>query len=269
MCENDLKAYMLFSSSRGNVAYVKCGSDEILIDAGVSARRICCSLNDIGTSIKNIKAIFITHEHKDHINGLQIISKHYKIPIYAPFLSAGSIAQMQPETADIMHELEENKCVSFDNMRICSVATPHDSLASVGFRIELGAKTLGYATDIGHMSGNVAKMLIGCDYVVIESNHDTDMLRRGDYPYFLKKRILGNKGHLSNADCADFLPILVEKGARSIVLAHLSENNNRPQIAYGECKGKLASCGAKVCVNGNGGDINLSVAAPALAVKII
>ena len=260
---------MLFSSSKGNAAYVKCGSDEILIDAGVSARRICGALNDLGTSINNIKAIFITHEHKDHISGLQTITKHYGIPVYAPYLSAKNIAFLQPETATVLRELEEGGSIELDNMRICSVPTPHDSLASVGFRIELGDRTLGYATDIGHMSASVAEMLMGCDYVVIESNHDKDMLRYGDYPYFLKKRILGSRGHLSNSDCADFLPLLVEKGARSIVLAHLSENNNRPQIAYGECRGKLTSCGVKVCTDDRIGDVILAVAAPACAVKII
>jgi len=269
MCESDIKAYMLFSSSKGNVAYVKCGSDEILIDAGVSARRICSSLTDIGTSIKNIKAIFITHEHNDHINGLQIISKYYKIPIYAPCLSARYIANCQPETAELLYDNDDGSCVEFDNMSIHAVGTPHDSLASVGFKIEFGQKTMGYATDIGYMRDNVADMLGGCDYVVVESNHDIDMLRQGEYPYFLKQRILGKKGHLSNTDCADFLPRLVEKGAKSIVLAHLSENNNRPQIAYGECRGRLASQGINVSVNGNFGDVNLLVASPSCAVKII
>jgi len=267
-CEK-IKAYMLYSSSKGNVAYVKCGSDEILIDAGVSARRICNTLEDIGTSIKNIKAIFVTHEHNDHIGGLQTISKYYKIPIYAPYLSARYIADCQPETTELLHENDTGSCVSLDYMKINAVGTPHDSLASVGFKIELGERTFGYATDIGYLSDDVTNMLNGCDYVVIESNHDTDMLRHGDYPYFLKQRILGKKGHLSNSDCADFLPTLVEKGARSIVLAHLSENNNRPQIAYGECRGRLVSCGINVSVNGKNGDVNLSVAAPACAVKII
>lgn len=269
MCGNEIRAYMLYSSSKGNVAYLKCGSDEILIDAGVSARRICSSLEEIGTSIKNIKAIFITHEHNDHIGGLQTLTKYYKIPVYAPYLSARYIAGCQPETAEVLCDNDDGNCVELDNISVHTVGTPHDSLASVGFRIELGDKTFGYATDIGYMSENVANMLTGCDYVVVESNHDIDMLRQGEYPYYLKQRILGKRGHLSNKACADFLPELVEKGAKSIVLAHLSENNNRPQIAYGECRGKLASCGISVSVNGSCGDVTLAVAAPACQVRIV
>lgn len=269
MCESEIKAYMLFSSSKGNVAYVKCGSDEILIDAGVSARRICASLEDIGTSIENIKAIFVTHEHNDHIGGLGTISKHHKIPIYAPHLSAKYIAKKYPTTEVLLHNNNAGNCVMLDNMKISTVGTPHDSLASVGFRIDFGEKSFGYATDIGYLSSDVTNMLYGCNYVVIEANHDVAMLRNGDYPYYLKQRILSKKGHLSNSDCADFLPNLVENGVESIVLAHLSENNNRPKIAYGECRGRLVSSGISVSVNGSSGDVNLLVAAPACAVKII
>ncbi|HOK68845.1 MAG TPA: MBL fold metallo-hydrolase [Bacillota bacterium] len=269
MCEGELKAYMLFSSSKGNAAYVKCGKDEILIDAGVSARRICAALADIGTSIKNIRAIFVTHEHNDHINGLATIAKYYKIPIYAPYLSAKHIAECQPETEAFLIENDDGSCVSLDNMRVCAIETPHDSLSSVGFRIDLGGKTLGYATDIGHLNEKVEKILLGCDYVVIESNHDLEMLHNGDYPAHLKRRILSRRGHLSNSDCASFLPKLVESGAKKIVLAHLSENNNRPQIAYGECRGRLSAFGINVSSDGCGGDVCLSVALPTGAVKII
>jgi phosphoribosyl 1,2-cyclic phosphodiesterase len=269
VCESELKAYMLFSSSKGNTAYVKCGSDEILIDAGVSARRICSALADIGTSIKNIRAIFITHEHNDHINGLATISKYYKIPVYAPYLSAKYIAENQPETSVCLIENDDGSCVAFDNMSISAIETPHDSLASVGFRIDLGGKTLGYATDIGHLSPKVEQILLGCDYVVIESNHDLEMLHHGDYPYFLKQRISGRRGHLSNTDCAGFLPRLVESGAKTIVLAHLSENNNRPQIAFGESRGKLSAEGITVGSEDCSGDVKLSVALPSCSVRII
>lgn len=269
MCEGEIKAFMLFSSSKGNSAYLKCGKDEILIDAGVSARRICCALNDIGTSIKNIRAILVTHEHNDHINGLATISKHYRIPIYAPYLSAKYIYERIPEAAPFLIQNDEGDCIETDNMRIYTFSTPHDSLASVGFRIELGGKLFGYVTDIGYLSCNVEKILVGCDYAVIESNHDIDMLRRSVYPQFLKHRILSRKGHLSNSDCAEFLPTLVKNGTKSIMLAHLSENNNNPQIAFGESKGRLAADGIKVSANGCTGDVVLSVASPFRAVRII
>lgn len=264
-----LRAYMLFSSSKGNCAYVKYGSDEILIDAGVSARRICRALEELGTSIKNIRAIFITHEHSDHVGGLEIISKYYGIPVYIPLESAKYIASTRPGTRDYIHINDIEKDICLSEMKLTSFPTPHDSRSSVGFVIKTGTASIGYATDIGHLSREIAESLMGCDHVVIESNHDVMMLKNGDYPYQLKQRILSRRGHLSNDACAEFIPFLAGCGAKSIILAHLSENNNHPAIAYKTNKCGLLKKGVRVHSEEESGDVLLRVAEPNRIVSIL
>ncbi|MEG2004152.1 MAG: MBL fold metallo-hydrolase [Clostridia bacterium] len=255
-------ACTLFSSSKGNVTYIKNKNEEFLIDAGMSARAIENSLNSLGTSLKNIKGIFITHEHSDHVKGLEIIAKYYKIPIYAPFLSAICIRNMSPYLSDNVDVFDDGEVKEFAETRVNAYRTPHDSDGSVCYRFELGNTTLGYATDIGHISKNVTEALSKCDSVVIESNHDVDLLKNGAYPFSLKKRILGDYGHLSNTSCAAFVPYLVQNGTKSIVLAHLSLENNRPEIAFSETNGALAAKGIAVCRENIIGDVCLAVAPP-------
>lgn len=239
------KIYMLFSSSKGNSAYIKYGRDEILIDCGASARAIDNALKTLGTSLKNISAILITHEHGDHIKGLPIISKYYSMPIYAPSACCDYLAE-NINGSHRLHALPVGDAIELRDSAVCAIPTPHDSRGSVGFRIRAGEEKIGYFTDIGHLSEGVLRGLSGCRRVVIESNHDIDMLRHGDYPYSLKQRILGAKGHLSNELCAKLLPHLVNHGAESFMLAHLSEENNHPDIAYRESYRALTESGIEV-----------------------
>ncbi len=239
------KFFMLFSSSKGNSAYIKYGKDEILIDCGASARAIEGSLNQIGTSLKNISAIFITHEHGDHIKGLQTITKHFEMPVFAPKDSCDYLAERVDINTRVI-PLLKGDVIDLCNLSLCPVPTPHDSRGSCGFRIKTGDELMGYFTDIGHLSEWVLRGLSGCNRVVIESNHDIDMLKYGDYPDHLKQRILSNFGHLSNAVCANLLPHLVNHGTRSFMLAHLSQENNRPEIAYKESFCSLTEKGFKV-----------------------
>ena len=239
------KVYTLFSSSKGNSCYIKYGDDEILIDCGVSARSIENSLGLLGTSLKNISAIFITHEHGDHICGLGTITKYYNIPIYAPEASCNCIYERMPPEKPLI-ALNSGKAIELKSLALCPVATPHDARGSVGFRIRAGEEKIGYFTDIGHLSENVLRGLSGCERVVIESNHDIEMLKGGSYPYQLKQRILGERGHLSNELCARLLPHLATHGTRSFALAHLSEENNRPEIAYNESLVSLHENGFEV-----------------------
>lgn len=258
------KIYMLFSSSKGNSAYIKYGRDEILIDCGASARAIDTSLKTLGTSLKNISAIFLTHEHNDHIKGLPIISKHYGMPIYAPESSCEYISEMI-NGAHRLHYLPVGDAVELRDGAVCAIPTPHDSRGSVGFRIRAGEEKIGYFTDIGHLSEGVLRGLSGCRRVVIESNHDIDMLRHGSYPYSLKQRILGAKGHLSNELCAKLLPHLVKHGAESFMLAHLSEENNLPELAYRESYRALTENGVTVDTDFPS-SVRLNVA-PAIGIK--
>ncbi len=261
---NDAKIYMLFSSSKGNSAYVKYGSDEFLIDCGVSARAIEHALNQLDTSLSNINAIFLTHEHGDHIRGVHTISKYFKIPFFAPEKSCSYIEE-QLYCGSSLTPLSTGSAIELTDTAICPIATPHDSRGSVGFRIRTGDEKIGYFTDIGHLSEGVLRGLSECRRVVIESNHDIDMLKNGPYPYSLQKRILGDFGHLSNTLCAKLLPHLANHGTESFMLAHLSEENNRPDIAYNESFNTLKAHGFFVNED-NASSLRLQVA-PVCGIK--
>lgn len=249
----------LFSSSGGNCVYVRNKNSEYLIDAGVSARCIERSLNSMGSSLGNIKAIFITHEHSDHVKGLETISKYHGIPVYAPSLCCTPLRK-SPYVAPYVTPLENDVPVKVEDAVFTPFKTPHDSASSCGYVVELGNQKIGLATDMGYITKKTAEYLTGCVGVIIESNHDVEMLKNGPYPYQLKQRILGNYGHLSNESCASFLPYLVKNGTRYIVLAHLSAENNTPETAYDEAVTMLEANGIAVCGENVCGDVYLAVA---------
>lgn len=253
------KVYMLYSSSKGNSVYIKYKNDEFLIDCGVSAKSIEISLKHLGTSLANLDAIFITHEHSDHIKGLQTIVKHFDMPIYAPKNSCDYIAEHNFLGTERLNPISMGDVIELCDTALCPISTPHDARGSVGYRIRTGEEKIGYFTDIGHLSEGVLRGLSGCRRVVIESNHDIDMLKGGSYPYMLKRRILGDMGHLSNEMCAKLLPHLAKHGTKSFMLAHLSEENNLPEIALRESLVSLTENG--YCVNDESdGSLRLSVA---------
>lgn len=238
----------LYSGSKGNSTYIRCGSDEILIDAGRSLRALTNALTNIGSNIERIKAIFITHEHSDHISALEMLSKKFHIPIHMTEESAKKVLSTTSYVKNniICHSpVFEEK---IGDISVRSFPTPHDSDMSVGYTIGLpSGEKIGYATDIGHITSEIRKNLLGSTAVVIESNHDIKMLENGPYPAWLKMRIGSQNGHLSNRDCAAFIPELIANGATDIMLAHLSEENNAPDVAL-ECA-KCACCeGFHLCV---------------------
>jgi len=232
----DCKIYMLYSGSGGNSAFVRIGNTSVLIDAGKSARALSQALTAIGEDIKQVDAIFITHEHTDHVSALEVISKKYHIPIYITDISARRFDSC-PDAC--VHSCLKRRgtdfCECVGDIRISSFKTPHDSNMSVGYRIEFESDgkryTIGYATDIGYVSDDIRRNLMGCESVVIEANHDLDMLMSGPYPRDLKRRIMSQRGHLSNADCAAFVSELASSGTRHFMLAHLSKENNEPSLA--------------------------------------
>lgn len=255
------EVFMLFSSSKGNCCLVKNGSEAFLIDAGVSAKRIEHALRTVGTDPASLRAVFLTHEHSDHIAGLNQLCKRYGLPVYAPPGCIEPLSFFCPDAVPFLHPFEPSTVVNLERSRVYAVATPHDAAGSVGFRMDLSGELFGYFTDIGCLTTSILKALSGCHRVVIESNHDTEMLRSGPYPASLKRRILGEYGHLSNASCASLLPHLPAYGTRRILLAHLSEQNNTPEIAYEESASRLKEALTA-------GTVTLSVAAPADPVEL-
>lgn len=231
-----IKCLPLFSGSTGNSTYISCGGEEFLIDCGVSCKAVSTALCSIGTSIENIRGIFVTHEHIDHIKGLEIISKKYHIPIYMNTNSAKYIycSDGFQYLRSCLKIVDPTECINTENARFDVYKTPHDSWGSVCYRVTTDDDTLGYATDIGYVTKGIASALLGANTVVLESNHDVDMLKNGPYPIYLQNRILSKNGHLSNDDCARFLPYLAESGTKKIWLAHLSKENNLPAVAL-EC----------------------------------
>lgn len=227
-----LSAYTLFSGSSGNCTYVKSGSTEILIDAGKSALAIEHALNELGSSLEFIKAIFVTHEHSDHICGLEIISKKYKIPVHMTYPSYDKTVKCNTFLSEVACRHEINYEKEIDNIKIKSFEIPHDSAKNVGYIISDTDDCIGTATDIGHITDEIAKNLINCRCVILEANHDVEMLKSGPYPSFLKNRILSKNGHLSNKNCALLSCYLAENGVKCLTLAHLSKENNTHKLAY-------------------------------------
>lgn len=229
----------LYSGSKGNSVLIETNEATILIDAGKSARALCLALNGIGKSIDDVDAIFITHEHTDHISALEVLLKKHPIPVH---IVEASAEKLTCRCALINESLVRKHSPIFStqvgNMLVNSFPTPHDSIFSVGYRIEIcddeGKVCIGYATDIGYVTEEIRAGLLGCESVVLESNHDEEMLMRGPYPYDLKLRIRSNRGHLSNLACAEFAAELTQNGTENILLAHLSEENNDPALAFDE-----------------------------------
>lgn len=236
----------LYSGSTGNAAYLETPGARILIDAGKCTRTLIASLKSIGVDVDTLDAIFITHEHTDHVSSLEVLAKKHPIPVHILLKSALRYKDTQPEA--LCNCLKIYDKVPFTarigDVTVTSFATPHDSRASVGYRFEFsdGEKTvrIGYATDIGYITEEIRVGLSGCEAVVLESNHDVDMLMSGPYPYDLKLRIRSKRGHLSNRDCADFASELAGQGTKRFLLAHLSEENNYPDLAYDETFSALA-----------------------------
>lgn len=231
----------LFSGSSGNCLYIGTSTAGILIDAGVSARRIEQALSAREINPATIRAIFITHEHTDHIAGLRVLQKRYHLPIYASFGTCEGIVEAAASNSDCIAMTDT---VELDEFAVTAFPTSHDSRESTGFRVALrDGRSVGVATDLGVMTPVVREQLRGCDLVHIESNHDVRMLENGPYPYILKRRILSSTGHLSNEACAAELPDLIRHGTTRVFLGHLSRENNMPSLADATADAMLQTCG--------------------------
>lgn len=223
--------YSVASGSSGNCAVWRAGDTSVLIDLGVSVRALGKALKEIDMEIEDLSAVLLTHEHQDHIKGLATFTKKYDLPVYASFGTAAAILQKLPQAQKNLRMFAGGECFDVDGLQVQSMPIPHDAAEPVAYRIDGGGHQLGYVTDIGFMPEDIKDTISGCDTVVLESNHDVDMLRTGPYPMYLKQRIRGKYGHLSNEDCARNAADLAQAGAKRLVLAHLSDKNNNPLTA--------------------------------------
>ena len=244
----------LYSGSEGNCTFISSKNTCILVDAGKSARTLCAKLCEIGARIEDIDAIFITHEHTDHVSALETLSKKYHIPIH---IMEGSAEKFDRQPDAAVHSCLKRHttvfCEAVGDIKVSAFRTPHDSRMSVGYRIEISdsdgdSHILGVATDIGYVSEAVREGLSGCEAVVLESNHDEQMLTDGPYPYDLKQRIRSKRGHLSNHDSAQLAAELAHSGTRGFILAHLSRENNMPDLAYDEAYSAISDDRVAICV---------------------
>ena len=237
---------VLFSGSRGNCTYVKSGKTEILIDCGKSARKIASALREIGSGLSDISALFITHEHTDHTSALDALCRILDAPVHMTEKSACACKTPSVQYYATVHPAEFN--VTVGDLTVESFPLPHDSACHVGYIItDKSGDTFGIATDMGRVTEEAIRALSRCRRVMIEANHDVDMLRCGRYPAFLKARISSPRGHLSNEDCAHLACVLAERGCEVIALAHLSPENNTPEIAFAEVRRALDASGHADC----------------------
>ena len=228
------RIYPICSSSTGNATFIGTRGHGILVDAGCSFRALKAALALIDTGLSGIEAVFITHEHTDHISGLDQIAKQTKIPIFATVKTAEALktAAKIPQDTPVYDSRGGYESAAFE---VSCFKTSHDSADSVGYRVRFGGETFGVCTDTGVITDETARALRGCRTVLLESNHDVEMLRLNPrYHAELKRRILSDYGHLSNNACAEFAEKLIRGGTRHLVLGHLSKENNSPETAA-EC----------------------------------
>ena len=223
----------LYSGSSGNSLFLETENTKILIDAGQSAKKIESALNTINVNMQDIDAILITHEHSDHIKGLPVLSKKFKLPIYA---NQETWEAMPEVTSQVENKNQNLFCVNenFDigDLKIFPFSIPHDAANPCGFNIFYKNKKISIATDLGHVDSTIIKNLEGSSFILLESNYDPNILKCSKYPYLLKQRIAGPNGHLSNEVAGKTISYLMNSGLENVMLGHLSKENNFPELAY-------------------------------------
>jgi phosphoribosyl 1,2-cyclic phosphodiesterase len=228
-----LKYCSIGSGSSGNCHYIGYKDTNILVDAGLSGKRITTGLEDINIDIENLKGIFITHEHSDHIKGAGIISRKYDIPIFA---NVKTWCAMKDKLGDIkdsnMKVFENDRSYSLGDLIIRPFSISHDASDAVGYNFYAENEKMSIATDIGMITDNIRRHLYKSKLVVLESNYDPNILKMSSYPYILKQRISGNKGHMSNITAGKVLQQITDKNLKNVLLIHLSTENNFPELAY-------------------------------------
>lgn len=222
----------LFSSSSGNSWYIGSGEGGVLVDAGVSAKRLDAALDSAGLDVNAIHGIFVTHEHTDHVGGLRVFASRHQIPVYSSLGTLEALIENGIVNGKYPAVPLNTGGIELGGMKIVPFPTSHDCRESFGYVIHTAdGQKAAICTDLGEVTQEVLSAVSGCDLVVMESNHDVRMLENGPYPYPLKRRILSSRGHLSNDSCGAVLARLLQTGTRRFFLGHLSTENNNPFLA--------------------------------------
>ncbi len=225
-----VKICILASSSAGNATFVTSGRTRILIDAGLSRREIIKRLAAIGEDLSALDAVLITHEHCDHTSGLAVLLKAFKraLPVYLTHGTAGSIDWDEPAPA--LERFQAGCSFTIGDFDVASFTIPHDAADPVGFTLTAQGIKVSIATDLGYVTDSLRVHLRRTDLLVLESNHDLEMLRVGPYPWSVKQRVMSRRGHLSNEVAADFVEHDLDTSVSTLVLGHISEHNNHPEL---------------------------------------
>lgn len=228
---------VLASGSRGNCAVLSSSQASILVDAGISCRETFKRMRAAGEDPEKLKAIIISHEHNDHIAGLQVLARKLQVPVY---ISEATYHHWRKDTRDAdgkparlekREHFQAGRSFTVAGITVTAFTIPHDAADPCGFTFKTDGIKIGLVTDLGYVSANVKEHLRGCDGLMIESNHDLEMLRNGPYPWMVKQRVMSRVGHLSNSALAEFFQKDYDGRAAFVVLAHLSEENNHPELA--------------------------------------
>ena len=252
----DVKVTPLRSGSSGNAVFITGAGTRLLIDAGVNGRTIEQALSSVGETAEDLDGLLITHEHSDHINGAGVLMRRYHVPLY---INAKTWKAMKsvigPVDEKLVHLIDTGAHVSIGDLSMTSFSVPHDAADPVGYRIETARGSITVMTDIGRVSDELLAHAAGSKVILIEANYDLALLMAGPYPMILKKRISGDRGHLSNDDSALAVAALLGQGTSHFCLYHLSEQNNYPELALLTVKNHLQSIGARI-----GHDLMIDVA---------
>lgn len=228
---------VLGSGSRGNSTVVASSRTRLLVDAGFSCREIFRRMKDVGLDPRQLDGVLITHEHSDHVSGLAVLARKLNVPVFMTGATCENWVASLPDaqSPDAVLKKRENfqagRSFCVGDIEVRSFTIPHDAADPVGFTFRAEGVRVGVVTDLGYMAANVVEQIRGCDVLMIESNHDTEMLRLGPYPWAVKQRVMSRVGHLSNEALADFFASAYDGNATFVVLAHLSEQNNHPELA--------------------------------------
>ena len=244
-----LRFVSLASGSSGNCYYLGTAGYGILIDAGIGSRTIKKRLKVLGVPFEHIQAVFVTHDHVDHIKAVGTLGEKFLLPIYATELTHKGIDRSYGVTQQLSSSkkcIEKGQSIQIIDFRVEAFAVSHDATDNVGFTIHYKGKRFTIATDLGHICASASEHIRLANYLVVEANYDFTMLRNGYYPERLKQRICGERGHLDNDETAAFLAKNYHAGLSHVFLCHLSKENNSPEIALQTISGSLVKSGVKV-----------------------